>query len=170
MSEPHQNEERRESLSTVPEPANDAGPKIPFIDHLDIVLVEYACSRARFRLKIDDRHLRTLGILHGGVVTTLLDTSMGRAIRSVAPKGYHAVTVQLNANFIRPAWNGETIFAEGEVTHSGLSTAVAQSRITTEDGLLVASGSGTFMYLRTPDGETMEHLQQQDDARRGGGK
>jgi acyl-CoA thioesterase len=61
------------------------------------------------------------------------------------------VTVQLNANFIRPAREGDTLVATGELTHSGRRTAVAVGEVRTAEGVLVASGSATFVHLVFPD-------------------
>ncbi len=98
-------------------------------------------------MRVDNQHMRDLGIMHGGVLATLLDSVMGMAASSMAPVGHFAVTVQLNLNFIRPAWEGETLLAEAEVMHSGRQTAVARGEVHTEAGSLVGTGSATFMYV-----------------------
>ncbi len=139
----------------LPNPATNV-PPIPFLELLRIVRVEQKDGRAVFRMTIDDIHLRTLGILHGGVTATLLDTAMGMASRTLAPADHHVVTVQLNVNFTRPAWNGETVTAVGEVQHAGRQTAVVRGEMRTADDLLIATCSATMMYLPRPDGETME--------------
>jgi uncharacterized protein (TIGR00369 family) len=89
--------------------------------------------------------------MHGGVLATLLDSVMGMAASSVAPAGHFAVTVQINLNFIRPAWEGELLIATGEVEHSGRTTAVARGEARTEGGSLVGTGSATFMYVAHTD-------------------
>lgn len=143
-----------QSKST-PNPATNV-PHVPFLELLNIVRVEQKDGRAIFRMTIDDIHLRSLGIMHGGVTATLLDTAMGMAARTMAPPEHHVVTVQLNVNFTRPAWNGETVTAVGEVQHSGRQTAVVRGELRTADDLLIATGSATMMYLSRPDGETMD--------------
>jgi acyl-CoA thioesterase len=120
---------------------------VPFLELLGVRPVEASRGRAVFELTVEDKHLRTLGLLHGGVTATLLDTALGYAAVTTAPSGHFVVTVQLNANFIRPAWLGERLLASGEVIHSGRQTAVARGEIRTADGELVASGTGTFMYV-----------------------
>jgi uncharacterized protein (TIGR00369 family) len=110
--------------------------------------VEVGEGRSRVELVVSDQHLRTLGIAHGGLVATLLDTALGWAAGSKAPDGLDVVTAQLNINFIRPARPGEVLIAWGEVQHAGRRTAVARGEIQTADGALVATGSATFMYVR----------------------
>ena len=123
---------------------------VPFLDLLGVRPVSAQRGRADFEMTVDDRHLRTLGLLHGGVTATLLDTALGYAAVTTAPEKHYVLTVQLNANYIRPAWRGETLRASGEIIHSGRQTAVARGEIRTSDGKLVATGSGTFMYVPQP--------------------
>jgi uncharacterized protein (TIGR00369 family) len=130
------------------------GRHVPLLETLAIVEEPAPSRTSRFRLTIDRRHLRTLGLLHGGVTATLLDTAMGRAAGSCAPAGHHVVTVQMGVNFVRPAWEGETLIAGGTVQHAGSKTAVVFGEVRTTDGLLVAVGSGTFMFLPHPDATT----------------
>src|SRR5262249_57706259 len=107
--------------------------------------------------------LRTVGILHGGVTATLLDTVLGMASGTTAPEDHYVVTVQLNVNFIRPVWEGESLVATGEVIHFGRQTAVARGEVRTSGGVLAASGSGTFMYLPHP-AQTRGQIQPAADA------
>ena len=104
-------------------------------------------STSTFEMTVEEKHLRTLGLMHGGVTATLLDTAMGFAAVTKAPEGHHVVTIQLNMNFIRPAWQSERLIASGEVCHAGRQTAVARGEVRTADDLLVASGSATFLFL-----------------------
>ncbi len=104
-------------------------------------------------------HLRTQGIAHGGVIATLMDTSLGLAAATKAPVGLDVVTAQINVNFIRPAWEGERLKANAQVQHAGRKTAVVTGEIRTEAGSLVATGSATLVYIPTPD------LSKTDDVR-----
>jgi uncharacterized protein (TIGR00369 family) len=98
-------------------------------------------------LEVKPAHLRTLGIAHGGVIATLLDSVMGMIANRSSPLDHYVVTAQLNVNFIRPAFPGETLIASSEVRHAGRKTAVAQGEIRTSSGELVATASGTFIFV-----------------------
>ncbi len=121
--------------------------RMPFLEHLGVRLLEFATGRGRLEVVVRPEHLRDIGILHGGMSATLLDSVMGMSAASVAPPGHYVVTVQLNMNFIRPAWEGEHLVAIGEVTHSGRQTAVARGEIRTAAGALVSSGTATFLSV-----------------------
>jgi uncharacterized protein (TIGR00369 family) len=121
-------------------------PQVPFLDHLGVRSIDVGPGRCRVELVVLQRHLRTLGIVQGGVILTLLDAAMGLAAGALAPAGRGVVTVQLHAHFIRPVGEGETLVATGELKHSGRQTAVACGDVYRAEGVLVASGSATFMY------------------------
>ena len=144
------------STNTSASPSIDSWPLGPFLESLR---AEPVCSEkglATWRLVVAEQHLRTHGILHGGVVATLLDTAMGRAVSTVCREDQSCVTAQLNVNFIRPAWSGETLTITGEVQHSGRQTSVARGEIRTAAGVLVATGTGTFLFVARPvDGQPM---------------
>src|SRR4051812_10367217 len=125
--------------------------RMPFLEHLGVRLLEFATGRGRLEVVVRPEHLRDVGILHGGMSATLLDSVMGMSAASVAPAGHYVVTVQLNMNFIRPAWEGEHLVAAGEVTHSGRQTAVARAEIRTAGGILSSSGSATFLFVPHKD-------------------
>jgi uncharacterized protein (TIGR00369 family) len=132
------------------------------LELLGIRLQQLGAGRGRLEMAVAARHLRTLGILHGGVTATLLDTAMGMASGTTAPPDHYVVTIQLNVNFIRPAWEGELLTATGEVLHAGRQTAVARGELRTADGVLVATGSGTFLYLAHTD-RTRDRIERLDD-------
>lgn len=136
---------------------------VPLLELLDIRPVEASQGKATFEMQVDEKHLRTLGLMHGGVTTTLLDTAMGFAAVTTAPQGFYVVTVQLNANFIRPAWESEKLIATGEVQHSGNQTAVARGEIRTSENVLVAAGTGTFLYVPQPKDSNIVEKRDDDE-------
>ena len=125
--------------------------RVPLLETLGIQAISACSGEATIRLVVDDRHLRTLGIVHGGVTATILDTALGYAVTSVAPEGFHAVTSQLNVNFTRPAQAGERLEAVGRVLHRGVRTAVASGEVRSAGGDLVALATGTFHFLALPN-------------------
>lgn len=123
-----------------------------FLDRLKIHPVAIEKGEATFEVTVDETHLRTMGIAHGGLVAALLDSALGCACWTLAPPAHHLVTVQLNINYIRPAWLGEKLACRSEIRHAGQMTAVARGEVRTAQGALVASASGTFMFLPIPSG------------------
>lgn len=119
---------------------------VPFLDTLGIEYLTHDEGRASFQLTIAEKHLRTLGLLHGGVTCSLMDTTMGLAAMTLAQEGKVLVTSQMNLHFVRPCKLGETILATASVKHGGRQTVVVEGEIRTADGELVAVATGTYMY------------------------
>ncbi len=115
-------------------------------------------GRRTFTMTVDDRHLRTFHIMHGGVACTLLDSALGHTATAVAPEGKLTVTAQLNINFVRPAWPGETLHVETTLLHQGRQTAVVRGELKTAAGDIVAAATGTFMYIPKPAGSSFDRL------------
>lgn len=136
-----------EPVSDGEAPAPGGERRAPFHALLGLRTLEAGGGRGRLELVVKEHHLRTLGILHGGVFAALLDAVMGMAASTSARGGDDVVTVQLNVNFLRPAALGEALVAAAEVLHAGRRTAVARGEVRTASGELAALGSGTFMFL-----------------------
>lgn len=121
-----------------------------FLHALQIEPLEIGNGTGKLRLVLQPMHLRVGGIMHGGVATALLDTVLGLAAATRAPKQHDVVTAELNINFIKSARAGEVLFAEAVVLHSGRRTCVGRGDIRNGRGELVAAGSGTLMFVPMP--------------------
>jgi uncharacterized protein (TIGR00369 family) len=90
------------------------------------------------------------GLLHGGVLATLLDSAMSGAVMSTLKKGQGCTTLQLNVHNVRGVKPGAGILtAEGRVTHAGRQTATAEGRLTDQAGRLHAHASTSCLIFST---------------------
>jgi len=97
-----------------------------------------------FALEVLPEHLQHLGVVHGGVITALLDNALTFAGGTVL--GAEVLTVEFKVNFLRPAKGGR-LRAVGRVVHAGKRLAVVQGEVYAEEGeesRLVALGQGTI--------------------------
>ena len=85
-------------------------------------------------------------IVHGGLVTTMLDTAMGGACHSVLDAGEAFLTVDLHAEFLRPTRPG-TLRAEGRVVHRTKRTVFCAAELHDADGNHLASARCTQVLL-----------------------
>ena len=89
------------------------------------------------------------GILHGGVITALLDTACGSAVMSMPEKLRSAATLDLRIDYMRLATQGATVYARAEcyrMTRSiGFARAVAYHDDPDDP---IASAAGAFMIER----------------------
>lgn len=116
---------------------------------MNMRLVEVEEGRAVFAVEPDERHYNGLGIAHGGLAATLLDSALGCAINTVMPAGRVFTTLEMKLNYVRPLRRetGE-VRCEAEVLHAGGRVATAEGRIVDAAGKLYAHGTATCMLFR----------------------
>jgi len=113
-------------------------------------LVEVSEGHAVFSVEPDERHYNGLGIAHGGLAATLLDSATGCAINTMMPPGRIFTTLEMKINYVRPM-RRETgvVRCEASVIHVGGRVATAEGRITDAGGKLYAHGTATCMLFRS---------------------
>lgn len=102
---------------------------------------------AELTLSVDDKLLQSANIVHGGVLSVLIDSVIGTAIRSVLDEDMISLTAEMNINYIRPAVKG-TLRAEGKVVSAGKTLAVGIGDVYDEEGKLVATGRATYVVKK----------------------
>lgn len=116
---------------------------------MNMRLVEVSEGRAVFSVEPDERHYNGLGIAHGGLAATLLDSALGCAVNTLMPPGKVFTTLEMKINYVRPMRRetGE-VRCEAEVLHAGRSVATAEGRILDADGKIYAHGTATCMLFK----------------------
>jgi uncharacterized protein (TIGR00369 family) len=99
-------------------------------------------------MKTTEKMANHAGFVHGGMISTLADSAMGRSVRTVKPAVVRAMSFDLKLSFISAAKIGEMLRATGRVVHAGRRTVVTECRIEGPGGKLVATASGTFAVTR----------------------
>src|ERR1041385_6600559 len=83
-------------------------------------LVEVGEGRAVFTVTPDEQHYNGLGIAHGGLAATLLDSATGCAINTMMPAGRIFTTLEMKINYVRPIRGGcGVVRCEARVIHAG---------------------------------------------------
>ncbi|SGY93720.1 PaaI family thioesterase [Moritella viscosa] len=102
----------------------------------------------RFEFNAEEYHYNTIGGVHGGVFSTLLDSCISCAVHTTLPQGVGFSTIDLKVNFIRPI-TIETglVICEGNAIHTGRKTAVGEGRLLDASGKLLATASVTCLIL-----------------------
>ncbi len=91
-----------------------------------------------------EKHLQALGLVHGGVIASVLDSAIGLNVNmELAKFKKTAVTAQLNVHYLRPVKEGK-IVGSGKILHMGSRVAVGYGEVRNEKGELVATGTATF--------------------------
>jgi uncharacterized protein (TIGR00369 family) len=126
--------------------AGGALDAIPFMRELGAVLVRAQGGEAELVLDLQERHLNSWGVGHGGVVMSLLDVAMARAGRSLEHDAPGTVTVEMKTSFFAPARG--RLRAVGRVLHRSITMAYCEAELYSGDGALAAKALGTFKFLR----------------------
>ena len=118
----------------------------PFPRHMAMRLTAIELDRAMIELDLADFHLQPYGIVHGGVLATLVDTATFWAAFLRIPEDAGLVNVDLKLNYLKPVVIGR-LKAEGVCIRAGRSISYSEARVHDEAGGLVAHGTSTLMIL-----------------------
>lgn len=83
--------------------------------------------------------------LHGGIIATLLDEAMSKAVRA---RGLAAMTRQMEIEYLRPIPSGASLRIEGRVVRSEGRKHWTEARIVNAKAVTLASGKGLFVEVR----------------------
>ena len=116
-------------------------------------------GRVVFAYEPREEHYNTLGAVHGGILTTVLDTVMGCAIHSKLEAGVAPVTIELKTSFVRPVTLASgPLRAEGTIVHPGSRVATAEAKLLDDDGTLFAHASSSWLIYDAARKENKEPI------------
>lgn len=127
---------------------------LPHAKALGLRVVETAPDLAIIAAPYDARLVGDpgTGVVHGGVVTTLLDTACGLAVMVSRTKPASTATLDLRIEYMRAARPGATILARAHCHRATRSIAFVRAVAYLSDpddpGDVVATASGAFMLER----------------------
>jgi acyl-CoA thioesterase len=115
----------------------------PFVEMLGIELIELELGEAVCRLRVEEKHERRGGFVHGGVTASLIDTVTALAVATYLKPGESSVTVDLTVHFLRPIYNG-AVTARAKVLRAGKRIITLSAEVFDEKGELAASALTTY--------------------------
>jgi uncharacterized protein (TIGR00369 family) len=133
-------------------------PLMGYFELLSMQVVEWSEGRAVVELVADERHLNRSGIVHGGVLTSMLDSALSLAGLYCALPGRvrRGMTLTLSTSFVGPARPG-VLRASGTVRGGGRKVYMASGEVTDASGELLAIAEGAFRRRsgsEAPEGTT----------------
>lgn len=127
-------------------------PRPPFSETMDMVLTEIAAGIAVFEARPDLKFYNAIGCVHGGYISTILDSAMACAIQTMLVPGTAFTTLELKVNFIRPVFvSTGSVRAEGKLIHCGKTIATAEGKLYDTHGKLYAFGTTTCALMPPRD-------------------
>ncbi|WP_083485011.1 PaaI family thioesterase [Paenibacillus ihumii] len=124
----------------------NAMAKNTFWDYLGCEIAELHEGKVIVILDIQPHHRNLIGIVHGGVYATLVDSAMGLVAMLARPED-SVVTTNLGMNYVAKAEQGR-IIVTAEIVHSSRKSISTQAFARLESGELCAFGTGTFRVIR----------------------
>ena len=121
--------------------------KSPYPSHMAMVLDHIELDRADIVLELADYHLQPFGIIHGGVVATLIDTATFWAAFLRLPEDAGLVNVDLKLNYLQPVIEGR-LTAKGTCIRPGNIISYSEAKVFDETNRLIAHGTSTLMVLK----------------------
>jgi uncharacterized protein (TIGR00369 family) len=123
-------------------------PAPPIAELLGFQLVEVDTGHAVFEILPGEQHYNPIGVVHGGLAMTLLDSAMGCAVHSHMPAGGGYTTLEAKTNLVRPVTSKTGLLrAIGKVLHLGSRVATAEGRLVDGDGKVYAHATTTCIIL-----------------------
>jgi uncharacterized protein (TIGR00369 family) len=128
-------------------------PAPPIAEVLNFLPVEAEHGRAVFEGIPSDRFRNPLGTVHGGWMSTMLDSALGCAVHSTLKAGQGFTTVDLAVSFVRAVHQSTgRMRCEAKVIHAGGRIATAEGRLVDAEGKLYAHGTTTCLVMSAPTG------------------
>ncbi|HET6910029.1 MAG TPA: PaaI family thioesterase [Mycobacteriales bacterium] len=125
-------------------------PAPPIADLVGFDIRSIDLGTVTVELTVREQHYNPIGVVHGGIAATLLDTAMGCAVQTRLPRGVGYSTLDLQVRYLRSVtMQTGTVLATGTVVHFGRRTAVAEARLVQETtGALLATATSTLLVVR----------------------
>lgn len=126
-------------------------PPPPIVGLMRMSAVSAEVGTVTFTCEPDESMYNPIGVVHGGLVCTLLDTVLGCAAQTTLRMGQAYTSLDITVSYLRPvlATSG-TLTAMGRVVRPGNRAAFAEATVHDGGGKLVATGTSTLLVFPIP--------------------
>jgi acyl-CoA thioesterase len=125
----------------------------PFFNLIGLEVLDIEPGWSRTRLAYRPDLTQPAGILHGGVIASIVDTGIAHALllterfQELSDQGGALVSIDLRVKYLRPVSEG-TVECEAKLVRLGRQIIHAEAAVTHESGKEVARGDATYMAVR----------------------
>jgi uncharacterized protein (TIGR00369 family) len=125
-------------------------PSIPMSHTLNFWPIEFEPGRAVFMGIPTGAFYNPLGTVHGGWITSILDSTLGCSVNTTLERGQNYTTVELKVNFVRAVFDSTgPVRAEANVIHRGRQILTAEGQLRDSDDKLLAHATTTCLMLKS---------------------
>jgi uncharacterized protein (TIGR00369 family) len=108
-------------------------------------------GRVEFTCAVDESVYNPIGVVHGGLVCTMLDTVAGCAVHTTLPAGVGYTSIELKVNYLRAVHAASgPLTAIGRVIKPGRRVAFAEGEVLDAAGRSVATASSSLLVFPIP--------------------
>lgn len=119
---------------------------VPFAHLIGMQLGEMKRGAATLHLEVRDELRQNNGVIHGGVVASLVDTAAAFAILTLLKSNETTTTIDLTVHYLRPLLKGRVI-AKAHLVRAGRRVLVISIDVFNEDETLAATALTSFIRL-----------------------
>jgi len=149
--EVHQNLRSLSGVEFLEKVASGEFPPPPMAQLMNIRLSEVERGRIVFEGTPEEYHYNPLGVVHGGMTATLLDSALGCCVNSCLDAGDFYTTLELKVNYLRPiTLDTGRVRAIATVVHIGRTTALVEGKVLDDADKIYAYASSTCLIRRKP--------------------
>jgi uncharacterized protein (TIGR00369 family) len=121
---------------------------VPYWHTLGFELKEVTPGRAVFECSVQDRLMQKRGIVHGGVLASIVDSACAvAAISNLWPKA-NATTINLRVSYLKPLTQG-VFRAEGKCIKAGKTICFCEAQVFNDRNEIVCTASSELMIVAT---------------------
>ncbi len=120
-------------------------PNSPIGALVGLELVSAAPGDVVFACVADESFANPVGIVHGGLACTLLDSATASAVHATLGPGFAFTTIDLSVSYLRAVQVGEALQAHGWVTKPGRRVCFAEADVRNAAGMVVARASSSLL-------------------------
>jgi len=124
----------------------DALSTVPFAKLLGIKLDDIEAGEATLSLHIREEFKQNAGVVHGGVIASLIDSATAFAILPLLNPDERTTTVDLTISYLRPLVAG-VVIARAKVLRAGRRMIATSAELFDDDGKLAATALSTYIRL-----------------------
>jgi uncharacterized protein (TIGR00369 family) len=127
--------------------AHEAFASVPYAKLLGLELGEMGPGQATIHLTVRDEMKQNQGVVHGGVVASLIDTAAAFAVVTELEAGERVTTTDLTIHYLRPASSGR-LSATAHIVRGGRRLFVLSVEVTNDQHALLATAVTSYIKLQ----------------------
>ncbi len=123
-------------------------PPAPIGSHFGMRPTRVEVGEVVFTAEADESAYNPIGVVHGGMVCTLLDSAAACAVHTTLPAGTAYTSLDLTVSYLRPITRDTgPVVARGWVTKPGRRAAFAAADVRDAEGRVLATATSTCLVM-----------------------